>query len=99
MTVQICKFVLPISYTAMDIDDDAKEHTAKKMKTIVALITEVLQIPPLKDNSEKNLKNLGKSFVIPKNPTITLPDTLNKTNQKIFLGPISVPVTFFTTNH
>ncbi|CAG8836175.1 541_t:CDS:2, partial [Gigaspora margarita] len=72
----------------MDINNDAKEYIAKKMKTIVAPMTEVLQIPPLEDNSEKNLENLGESSVTLKNPTITSPDSLNKTKQKIFPGPM-----------
>ncbi|CAG8839755.1 33540_t:CDS:1, partial [Gigaspora margarita] len=61
MNMQVC--TIPTLYTTMNIDDDAKEHTAKKMKTMIALMAEALQMLPFKDNNKKNLENLEESSV------------------------------------
>ncbi|CAG8842070.1 7019_t:CDS:2, partial [Gigaspora margarita] len=59
------------------IDDDAKEHIAKKMKTTVVPITEILQMPPLEDNNsfDFDLAEPTAQFL--------LEDTINKQQQNV----------------
>jgi len=49
------------SQTDMDLDDNEKEHTAKKIRTTATPMVDVSQIPLLEENSENNSVNLGNT--------------------------------------
>jgi len=90
--------VCTTSQTDMDLDDNEKEHTAKKIRTTATPMVDVSQIPLLEENSGNNSVNLGESPETPKNPTMTSSDSSNKTKQKNFPGPVPAPMTFSHDN-
>jgi len=90
--------VCTTSQTDMDLDDNEKEHTAKKIRTTATPMVDVSQTPLLEENSGNNSVNLGESPETPKNPTMTSSDSSNKTKQKNFPGPVPAPMTFSHDN-
>ena len=82
----------------MDIDDNEKQHTAKKIRTAATPMVDVSQIPPLEENNGNNSTNLGGSPETPKNLAMTSSNSSNKTKQKNFPGPVPAPIAFSHDN-